>query len=83
MSLDKIRQEIDKLDRKFVKLLKKRMDLALASKEYKTKIEDLDREEEIDANLKEMAINNQIDYDYLKRIYEIIFQEGKKKQNTD
>ncbi len=81
MSLNKIRNEIDELDKELVRILKKRMDLAIKSKEYKSNIEDLGREGEIANNLKTLASKYKLDFDYLTKIYQVIFSEGKKRQN--
>ena len=82
MSLIKVRTEIDKIDREIVSLLSKRMDLALESKQYKTEVEDLEREKNIDLSLKRLSEEFRLDYSYLKKIYNIIFQEGKKRQKN-
>jgi chorismate mutase len=83
MSLARVRTEIDELDRELIKLLSKRMQLALSSKHYKKEVEDLDRENDIDSNLKSLAKEYELDYSYLKKIYNIIFQEGKKQQKNE
>jgi len=80
MSLERIRKEIDEIDREIVRLLSKRMNLALESKQYKLKIEDKGREQEIEEGLKSLATSYKLDYSYLKNIYEIVFLEGKKRQ---
>ncbi len=80
MSLIKVRAAIDRLDRDLVKLLKKRIDLALKTKQYKTQVEDLSREAEVENNLKSLAKEFGLDFDYLKKLYEIIINEGKKRQ---
>ena len=80
MSLIKVRAAIDRLDRELVRLLKKRMDLALKTKQFKTQVEDLSREEEVENNLKSLAKEFGLDFDYLKKLYEIIINEGKKRQ---
>ena len=82
MSLARIRTEIDEIDRELIKLLSKRMELALSSKQYKKDVEDLDREKKIDSSLKSLAKVYELDYSYLKKIYNIIFQEGKKQQKN-
>lgn len=83
MSLTRVRKDIDRIDREIVKLLGERMVLALESKKYKTKIEDSNREEEIDKNLKELASKYKLNYNYLRSIYEIIFIEGKSRQENE
>lgn len=83
MSLARVRKEIDQLDRELVKLLSKRMELALESKNYKIMIEDIGREQEVELNLKSLATEYKLDYSYLKEIYEIVFREGKKRQKND
>jgi chorismate mutase len=80
MSLEKIRDDIDKLDRKLVELLRARMDLAIKSKKYKKEIEDLDRERQVLNNLKLLAQKYNLDSNYIMSIYQLIFEEGKKQQ---
>lgn len=80
MSLEKIRDDIDKLDRKLVGLLRARMDLAIKSKKYKKEIEDLDRERQVLNNLKLLAQKYNLDSNYIMSIYQLIFEEGKKQQ---
>ncbi len=80
MSLEKIRDDIDKLDRKLVELLRARMDLAIKSKKYKKEIEDLDRERQVLKNLKLLAQKYNLDSNYIMSIYQLIFEEGKKQQ---
>jgi chorismate mutase len=51
--------------------------------QFKKEVEDLDREKDIDASLKSLAKEYELDYSYLKKIYNIIFQEGKKQQKNE
>lgn len=83
MSLERVRKEIDKIDRELVSLLSKRMELAIESKQFKKYVEDLDREKAIDSSLRTLASEHDLDYSYLKNIYKIIFQEGKKRQKSE
>ncbi len=83
MSLNRIRKEIDNIDRELIKLLSQRMSLAIESKKFKQKIEDISREEEIYSNLRLLAQEYDLDYRYIRNIYEIIFREGKKRQKNE
>lgn len=83
MSLNRIRKEIDNIDRELIKLLSQRMSLAIESKKFKQKIEDIGREEEIYSNLRLLAQEYDLDYRYVRNIYEIIFREGKKRQKNE
>ncbi len=82
MNLDVIRNKIDDIDAEIVSLLKARMDLAIESKAYKKQVEDLNREQEVLDRLKELAKKRSLNYDYLLKIYKIIFSEGKSAQNN-
>lgn len=83
MSLEKIRAEIDEIDKEIVRLLSKRMQLALNSKKYKVNVEDVNREKDIKENLKRMSVEFRLDYNYLKKIYDIVFFEGKNRQKSE
>lgn len=83
MSLNRIRKEIDNIDRELIKLLSQRMSLAIESKKFKQKIEDISREEEIYSNLRLLAQEYDLDYRYVRNIYEIIFREGKNRQKNE
>lgn len=81
MSLQEIRKEIDIIDNQIVQLLSARLKLAMKSKAYKKKIEDKAREEDILAKLEKMAEEYGLDFNYLMKVYKIIFTEGKRRQN--
>jgi chorismate mutase len=71
MSLSKFRKQIDKIDKKLVSLLEKRLLLAKELKKEKKKITDKKREKEI---------LEKINSKYIQDIYKYIFKISKKFQ---
>ena len=70
--LNKIRQELDKLDNSFIKLIKKRTHLVkkvLALKEKKNEIVDQKRIKAILKNIKNKSLKNKIDPIITRRIW--------------
>jgi shikimate dehydrogenase len=65
MTLEQIRNEINKIDEKIVELLKKRFSLALRTKKWKKKFRDKKRESEILQKIKSP---------YLRDVYKSIFK---------
>ncbi|OQY36620.1 MAG: hypothetical protein B6226_06260 [Candidatus Cloacimonetes bacterium 4572_65] len=80
MSLETIRKKIDKVDQEIIKLLAKRMELALESAQYKDKVEDSSREEVILKKLECLAEEMGLSISYLSKVYNIVFEEGKFQQ---
>lgn len=78
--INKLREEIDKVDCEIVKQLNKRIELVLEIKECKKKsnlpIEDYAREEEIVSNLE----FGELDEKFVRDIYEVIFRFSKSRQ---
>lgn len=79
-TLADIRDQIDDLDDRIIELLNKRLDLVISTLGKKDRIEDLKREDQIVAKLKENS-GNEDEEEYLKEIYKVIFKEGKRIQN--
>lgn len=71
MSLENIRNKIDKIDDKIIKLLEERLKLAAEVIKFKKKVVDSKREEEILAKINSLDI---------QAIYKTIFKISKKKQ---
>ena len=67
MEIEKLRNKIDDLDGKILRLFEKRLDLVLKILEYKKengiKIKDIKREEEILKKVKEIAYEKYYEYD--------------------
>ena len=70
--LNKIRNQLDKLDNSLIKIIKKRTTLVkkvLAVKEYKKEIVDKKRINKILKSIKEKSIKNKIDTKITRRIW--------------
>jgi len=80
MNLETIRTKIDEIDAEIIKLLGKRMELAVSTKHFKTGVEDLSREAVIISKLTTLARLNNLDVEFIKRVYKEIFNESKKRQ---
>lgn len=78
--IEKLREEIDKVDREIVHLLNRRIELVLAIGDYKKSgklpVEDLDREKKVVSSLS----GDELDEDFIKEIYTVIFNYSKSKQ---
>ena len=80
-----IRQQIDQIDRKIIKLLAERMDLvkeiAKFKKTNKLAILDKKREEELKNNLKKLAEKYGLDPEFVNRLYSHVFTESRRIQD--
>ncbi len=78
--IQKLREEIDKVDAEIVHLLNRRIELVLEmsrhKKQSKMPVEDLLRESEILSNLS----GDKLDEEFIKNIYKVIFSYSKSKQ---
>jgi chorismate mutase len=83
MGLSKLREEIDRIDRDVIALLRKRFEIveevAKLKRETNTGIEDGEREEEIIKNCKEECRGN-IDETFVEKLMRLIIDESKKVQ---
>jgi len=79
MDLDKVRNGINQIDGEMLKLLKKRMELAIQAGKFKKKIEDPTREKEILDKIGNSSTGI-IDPKFSKALYQKIFEESKKLQ---
>ena len=68
MNLKEIRKSIDLLDARILKLLNDRMELALMTKRFKTRIEEGEREREVLDRIRRNA-NSLIDPEFVEKIY--------------
>jgi chorismate mutase len=80
--INKLREEIDAVDSKIVKLLNRRIEIVLKIREYKAEnnlpLEDLSREEEIISKLECGELSDK----YVRDIYRIIFSYSKSAQSS-
>jgi len=80
--IEKLRNEIDKIDKKLLFLLNKRFKLSMMTYKYKVKVKDARREKEIilklKANLKKYKY---IDIVFIKNLYKIIFNKSRNLQD--
>lgn len=80
MSLDTIRRKIDEVDAEILRLLHRRMELAVESRKYKFEVEDTFREDQVISKVTELSKTYNLDIEFIKRIYQEIFSESKKRQ---
>ncbi len=79
MNLDEIRNNIDQIDAKILKLLNDRMEQALLSKKFKTEIEDTERENQLLEKVKNSP-NALLDGNLTETLYKNIITWSKKLQ---
>ena len=82
MSLKKIRNDIDLIDSKILKLLQDRMELALMAKKFKSQIEDREREQELLGRIRK-KLTGLINPTFIEKIYTEILKESKNLQQGD
>ena len=82
MNLKEIRKSIDLLDARILKLLNDRMELALMTKRFKTRIEESEREREVLDRIRRNA-SSLIDPGFVEKIYQEIIKESKNLQKKD
>lgn len=82
MKLNEIRQNIDLIDSKILKLLNDRMEQALLAKRFKDRIEDPQREKEVVEKVRNNA-NALIDKEFSESIYQTVLSYSKKLQSKD
>jgi prephenate dehydratase/chorismate mutase/prephenate dehydratase len=82
MDLKDVRNKIDFLDSKILKLLGDRMEFAIMSKKFKDNIEDKGREEELLERIRKNA-RGVINSEFCSKMYENIITESKKLQKKD
>ncbi|MBW2027817.1 MAG: bifunctional chorismate mutase/prephenate dehydratase [Deltaproteobacteria bacterium] len=82
MSLERIRQNIDYLDCKIIRLLNERMEHALMARKLKTKIEDPEREKTLLQSVKRRA-TGLINGKFIEDIYLQILKQSKRLQEKE
>jgi prephenate dehydratase/chorismate mutase/prephenate dehydratase len=82
MKLNEIRNSIDLIDSRILKLLNDRMEQALLAKKFKNRIEDLEREKDLMVRLKQNP-NALIDPEFTESLYKTILSFSKKIQTRD
>lgn len=83
--MDELRNQIDEIDRQLVKLLGERMNLAkeigTLKKGADLPIGDKNRERTMKDNLKGLAADNDLSYEFVNQLYTHIFMESRRVQN--
>jgi len=82
MNLQDVRNKIDRMDFQILKLLNMRMELALRSKKFKEKEEDLTREVDVLENIR-MNAHDLIAPEFCEKLFKEIITESKKLQRMD
>jgi len=82
MNLKKIRENVELLDFKILKLLNDRMELALMAKRFKSQIEDKEREKELLEKIRRNS-TRLINGEFIERIYIEIIEQSKNLQRKD
>ncbi|BBB33142.1 chorismate mutase / prephenate dehydratase [Thermotomaculum hydrothermale] len=82
MNLEKVRKEIDTIDFEIIKLLNRRMELALTSKKFKKKVFDPEREKQVLANVINYA-HGVISPEFTKKLFSTVLEESKSLQSKD
>ncbi len=76
MSLSKLREQIDAIDREWIKLLKQRLDvakqIAMVKKNNRMPILDLEREEWMKAEIRRLAQEQQINERMVEEIFHLV-----------
>ena len=80
MNLDKIREQIDFIDTKLIHLFNERLELALRTRNYKTKTADKSREIEVIRRIRSHS-NHLIEPDFAEKIFARIIDESKRVQD--
>ncbi len=80
MRLNLLRENIDIIDQKLIKLLNDRMEQAVMSRKLKEKIEDSGREEAVLDRVKDSS-TGLLNPDFTEKLYKLIIAESKRLQN--
>ncbi len=83
--LEKDRLQIDNIDQQILKLLQARFkyskDIGQSKTKLGMKVADIDRENEIHTNLLKQSQELNLDFEFIKKIWEIIFDKSQEIQN--
>lgn len=82
MDLKGIREEINRVDYEIVKLLNKRLELALRTKKFKDQVQDIKREQEVIDNIQGIPLQL-VDKTFSKNLFESIIAECRGIQMED
>ena len=82
MDLQETREQIDLLDSRILRMLNKRMELALIAKKFKTRIEDNQREKELLDRIRRNS-PGLINAEFIEKVYVEIIKESKNLQGRD
>lgn len=82
MILQEIREKIDLLDSRILRMLNKRMELALMAKKFKSRIEDSEREKELLDRIRRNS-PGLINAEFIEKVYMEVLKESKKLQALD
>ena len=82
MILQEIREKIDLLDSRILRMLNKRMELALMAKKFKSRIEDSDREKELLDRIRRNS-PGLINSEFIEKVFVEVLKESKKLQGLD
>lgn len=80
MRLNLLRENIDMIDQKLLKMLNDRMEQAVMSRKFKDTVEDSGREKEILKHIKDSSIGL-LNPEFTEKVYKLIFEESKRLQN--
>lgn len=84
MSLSKIREKIDFIDREILEKLNERMELALLTKKFKTQISDGQRETQILERIRKYSMRHPlIESDFAERIFSEFIKESNRLQGEE
>ncbi len=82
MDLNEIRNKIDSIDSKILKLLGERMKLAIMTIKFKEVIEDVDREKELIERIRKNSVAL-VNPDFYSNLFKDILKESKRLQEID
>ncbi len=74
MDLDEIREEINRVDYDIVKLLNKRLEMALRAKKFKAQVVDKEREKQVIENVQKIPLKL-VEKDFSTKLFETIITE--------
>jgi chorismate mutase len=80
--INKLRNEIDNIDKEIIELLVKRFEKTNSITKYKETVFDSKRENQIIDKLKNLN-NNRLNNDFIDDLYKLILAESKRLQNIE
>jgi prephenate dehydratase len=82
MDLNEIREEINRVDYEIVKLLNKRLEMALRAKKFKAQVVDKEREKQVIENVQKIPLKL-VEKDFSTKLFENIITECREVQKED